>query len=649
MYNVFMAMLTVNKLSKMYSTRTLFENVSFEVNKQDRIGFIGANGTGKTTLFRILAGEESADTGIVHIDRNTRIGIMSQITADEDSTLYESVLSAFSHLIRMEEEMEEILVAIENGDSDLDRLVKRQHTLREKYENEGGLTYKSRAAAALMGVGFKEEEHQRKIGELSGGERNKVQLARLLMSDANLLLLDEPTNHLDLQSIRFLEDYLKNYNGAFIVISHDRYFLDKVTNSTMELKNEQITLGVGNYSRYMELKSTEQESIRRKYLNTQREIKRIYGIVEQQRRFGRERNFITAESKLKQIERLKATLVEPEKDTSGIRFNFTAKETGGNDVLIAEGLKKEYDRLLFDGLDMHIRKGDRVFILGKNGCGKSTLLKILTRKEEADRGSFELGAHIKVAYYEQSMSNLNNNNTVLSEVWDAYPHYNHTQIRNALAAFLFRGDDVNKSIANLSGGEKARVQLLKMMLSGANLLLLDEPTNHLDILSREALENALDEYGGTLIVVTHDRYLVNRLADRILYMTDEGLTEYYGGYDDFLEAYNEDVKEGIRKEKEEKQASSKDKKGANLYKEQKEQRAAFTKAKTALRRNEEEIARLEDELSKVNELLASPDIGADYEKAAELSNTAAQLQEKIDILYEEWVELSEKVSELSEM
>ncbi len=646
LYNVYMAMMTVNKLKKMYSDRTLFESVSFEVNKQDRIGFIGANGTGKTTLFRLIAGEESADEGNVHIDRDTRIGIMSQMTDNDELTLYESVLTAFSHLIRMEEEMEEILVAIENGDNDLERLIKRQHSLRERFENEGGLTYKSRATAALMGVGFKEEEHSRKLSELSGGERNKVQLARLLMSNANLLLLDEPTNHLDLQSIRYLEDYLKNYNGAFIVISHDRYFLDKVTNSTMELKNERINVGVGNYSRYMELKSSEQETLRRKYLNTQREIKRIYGIVEQQRHFGRERNFITAESKLKQIERLKATLVEPEKDTAGIRFNFTAKETGGNDVLIANGLEKAYDRLLFKDLSMHIRKGDRVFILGKNGCGKSTLLKILTKKEEADAGGFELGAHIKTAYYDQTMSHLNENNTVLSEVWDAYPSYNHTQIRNALAAFLFKGDDVNKSVGMLSGGEKARVQLLKMMLSGANLLFLDEPTNHLDILSREALENALDEYGGTLIVVTHDRYLVNRLADRILYMTEDGLTEYYGGYDDFLEAYNEDVKEGLRKEKEAKQLLNEDKKGANLYKAQKEQRAALTKAKTALKRNEEEIAKNEAELEKVNEQLASPEIGADYEKAAELSNTAAQLQERIDILYEEWVELSEKVSEL---
>lgn len=639
-------MMTVNKLKKMYSTRTLFENVSFEVNKQDRIGFIGANGTGKTTLFRLITGEESADGGNIHIDRDTRIGFMAQMVENTDLTLYESVLTAFSHLIRMEEEMEEILVSIENGDSDLERLIKRQHTLREKFENEGGLTYKSRATAALLGVGFKAEEHTRRLSELSGGEKNKVQLARLLMSNANLLLLDEPTNHLDLQSIRYLEDYLKNYNGAFIVISHDRYFLDKVTNTTMELKNGQITVGTGNYSRYMELRSSEQESLRRKYLNTQREIKRIYGIVEQQRRFGRERNFITAESKLKQIERLKATLKEPEKDVSGIRFNFTAKETGGNDVLIAKGLEKSYDKCLFSGLSMHIRKGDRVFILGKNGCGKSTLLKILTKKENADEGSFELGAHIKTAYYEQNMSNLNENNTVLSEVWDAYPSYNHTQIRNALAAFLFRGDDVNKNIGTLSGGEKARVQLLKMMLSGANLLFLDEPTNHLDILSREALENALDDYGGTIVAVTHDRYLVNRLADRILYMTEEGLTEYYGGYDDFIEAYNEDVKEGIRKEKEEKHLLNEDKKGANLYKAQKEQRAAFTKAKTALKRNEEEIAKAEAELETVNEQLALPEIGADYEKAAELSNIAAQLQEKIDILYEEWVELSEKVSEI---
>ncbi|MBQ9832863.1 MAG: ABC-F family ATP-binding cassette domain-containing protein [Clostridia bacterium] len=642
-----MAMMTINGIKKMYAARLLFENVSFEVNKQDKIGFIGDNGTGKTTLFRIISGEEGADEGTVHIDRDTRIGVMSQMTENDDLSLYESVLSVFDSLIQMEDEMEKINIAIENGDSDIERLVKRQHSLRERYEKEGGLTFRSRAVSALMGVGFKTEEHNRKLAELSGGERNKVQLARLLLSGANLLLLDEPTNHLDLHSVQWLEDYLKNYNGAFIVISHDRYFLDKVTSSTIELKNQQITRGVGNYSRYMELKSSEQETLRRKYLNTQREIKRIYGIVEQQRRFGRERNFITAESKLKQIERLKATLVAPEKDSEGIRFNFTAKEGGGNDVLMVHGLKKSYDKTLFGDLSMHIRRGDRVFILGKNGCGKSTLLRILTKNETADNGSFELGAHIKVAYYDQIMSGLNPDNTVLSEVWDAYPSYNHTEIRNALAAFLFKGDDVNKSIASLSGGEKARVQLLKMMLSGANLLLLDEPTNHLDIASREALENALDEYGSTMLIVTHDRYLVNRLADRILYMTEAGLTEYYGGYDDFLEAYNEDIKINAAQEKESRK-SSEEKKGVNLYKAQKEQRSALNKAKTALKRNEEQIAEKEEELEEINRHLSLPDIGADYTKAAELSSTAASIQEEIDILYEEWVELSEQLCELEQ-
>lgn len=634
-----MALIAASGISKSYSSRMLFEGVSFEIAPRDKVGLVGVNGCGKTTLFRILTGEESPDAGAVMKHREAKLGYMLQNVENTSATLYESAVEAFDGLIRMEEELERISADISKGKGDISALISRQQTLNERYQREGGLTFRSRVRSTLTGLGFTEEELSKPLSDMSGGQRNKAQLAKMLLSGAELLLLDEPTNHLDIKSIAWLEDFLRGYPNAFMVISHDRYFLDRVTNRTLEIKNGRLFSSNGNYSRHIELMSSNNEILRRHYLNQKKEIRRLEGVVEQQRRWGRAHNFITAEAKQKQIERLKAELVEPERDTASIHFRFTARETGGNDVLITENIAKAYDKPVFSGASMHIRKGERVFLLGPNGCGKTTLMKIITGKETADTGSVRLGAKVQPGYYEQTMASLDPKSTALEEIHNSYPNMDLTDVRTALAAFLIRGDDVFKEISTLSGGEKARVQLLKLMLSGANLLLLDEPTNHLDISSREALENALDEYDGTMLIVTHDRYLVNRLADRVLYMESDGLTEYIGGYDDYLEASERRIKEApVQEIKAEK---------PNSYKAQKERQSLINRANGEVRRAEERIAQAEEKLEGINALLSSPDISTDYVRSAALAKEAEEQRQIVEELYAAWEQAQQKLDELT--
>lgn len=630
-----MAVLTVNNLSKSFGTRLLFEGVRFEVDAHDKIGLVGVNGCGKTTLMHIVTGSESADGGTISFSRDTHYSTMEQSVQNTKSTLFDVCLSAFKPLIDMEAEINAIDDKLSLSPADPLPLVARMQTLRERFEDGGGLTYKSRTRAALIGLGFTEEELSKPLEEMSGGQRNKAQLAKVLLCDAQLLILDEPTNHLDIAAIGYLEDYLRSYNGAIIVISHDRYFLDRVTNKTMELKNGRLIVSDGNYSRHLELQSSRQEILRRHFNNTQKEIRRIEGIIEQQRRFGRERNFITAASKQKQLERLKETLVAPEKDTDGIHFHFTAREVGGNDVLICEDLSKAYEKPVFSHVDIHIRRGERVFLLGANGCGKTTLLRSIMGLEFPDSGSVRFGAHVHPGYYDQHMSSLRGDNSIISEIWDAYPKLNNTQIRSALAAFLFRGDAVDKRIDTLSGGEKARVQLLKLMLSGDNLLLLDEPTNHLDISSREALEQALEDHEGTMLIVSHDRYLINRLADRVLAFSDQGLKEYIGGYDDYVEnlsaSQNEIEKESL-KEKD------------NDYKAQKKKQSAINFAAGEIKRIEENISTAESEVQELNLSLAA--CAADYSKTQQFMKLIEEKQNEIDMLYDKWEDAQKKLEAL---
>ena len=636
-----MPLLAVSNIKKSFVERTLFEGISFEIDASDKVGLVGANGCGKTTLFNILSKRDVPDEGSVYISRDAVIGTMQQHTDDGENTLFESVLSVFDYLEQIERKLDEINAELERGEGNINALIAKQHRLNEEYERQGGLTYKSRARAAALGLGFTEDDLSRPMSSFSGGQRNKVQLARLLLSEANLLLLDEPTNHLDIESVEWLEDFLRSYRKAFIVISHDRYFLDKVTDKTIEIKDRTIYATNGNYSRHIEKRATDREIQMRQYLNTQKEIRRIYGIVEQQRRWGQERNFVTAASKLKQIERLKSTLVEPERDLATVHFGFSAKEISGNDVLMGHGIRKSYGaKHVLNGIDLHVLKGERIFIVGANGCGKTTLLRILARTERPDAGYFNFGANVEAAYYDQTLSQLNDGNTVLNEAWD--DHYltmTQTQIRSTLAAFLFRGDDIEKKVGCLSGGEKARLQLLKLMLSKANLLLLDEPTNHLDIASREALERALENYGGTMIVVTHDRYLINRLADKVLYMDNGVVSEHIGGYDELMEDLE-------RKKVETVVEAEAQRPRQNDYRAQKERQSAINRQKGEVRRSEERIAALEGEIAAMEKELAKPTVASDYKKAGELSAKIDSRRAELNGLYEAWDEAQRKLDEM---
>lgn len=532
-----MPALSVRNLTMTFIERNLFTDVSFDVEERDKVGFIGANGVGKTTLFKILNGEISPVSGTVTFSKNVRPGYMEQHACNNPrADVYHELLSVFDYLSDMETEISALAHQIDNKSGNLDELVERQTMLIEQFERAGGLTYKSRTRSALLGLGFSENDFTMPVGNLSGGQRSKLCLAKLLLSQSNMLLLDEPTNHLDIDAIAWLEGFLRDFKGAMIIISHDRYFLDNVTNKTIELEHNRAMVYKGSYSEFVKKKESVNESLKNKYEHDLKEIKRIEGIVEQQKRWGQAHNFITAASKQKEADRIKEGLVAPESELETMRMHFEPRCESGNDVLICKNLAKSFDnKQLFKNVDIHIRKGERVFIIGGNGCGKTTLFRILTGKTPMNSGEYDYGANVEIGYFDQMQQNLDLSKTALDEVWDTFPNMTQTEVRSALASFLFKGDEVFKPLSKMSGGERARVSLLKLMLKGSNFLLLDEPTNHLDASSREELEKTLLDYSGTMLIVSHDRYFINKIADRILLLTNNGVKEYLGNYDYYLE------------------------------------------------------------------------------------------------------------------
>lgn len=633
-----MIVLSGNDISVSFGGETLFHDVNFRLEENGRAGLVGVNGCGKTTLMHVINGRQEAETGGISKAAGIKLGCMEQyVIRDDNITLYDEVLEIFRPLIDAENELADIAVAIDTGDHS-EQTLSRQMQLQERFEREGGLTYKSMTCSALVGLGFSEDDFNKPISVMSGGQKSKAQLAKLLLSGSNILLLDEPTNHLDITACEWLEKFLTEYKGAYIVISHDRYFLDKVTDTTFEMENRTLREYKGNYTRYLELKAEAREAQQRVYDRTVKEINRIEGIVEQQKRWGQEHNFITAASKQKQADRLKETLEKPEDLPEAIKFTFRAKEGGANDVLTAKDLSKSFDgTVVFTNAELDIKKNTTTFILGENGCGKTTLLKILTGEYQADSGEYKYGNNIQFGYYDQAQTDLDPSKTVIDEVWDRYPGMTQTQVRSALAQFLFKGDDVFKNVGKLSGGEKARVSLLKLMLSKANMLLLDEPTNHLDIHSREALENALASYGGTLLIVSHDRYLINKLADRIVWLGKTGTVNIDGNYDRYIE-----LKEAKAQSEQAVQVKAAEGK-KNDYKERKERESTLRKLSGALKRCEQSIDEVGLKTAELAQQMSQPEIATDYEKTSALAQEIEALKEKEEALTAEWMELSEQI------
>lgn len=632
-----MPVLSVHNLAMSFVERNLFKDVSFDIEKGDKVGFIGANGVGKTTLFKIINGEISPDSGNVFAASDVSVGYMQQHACSQpDRTVYDELLSVFDYLIEMEQEIEDINRLIGASSQPDSRDIEKQTALIEEFEKSGGLTYKSRTRSALIGFGFNEEMFEMPTGKLSGGQRSKLSLLKLLLSKSNFLLLDEPTNHLDIKSVNWLEAFIRDFKGSMLIISHDRYFLDSVTNKTIELEHNKIMMYKGNYTEFKKKKKAYTDSLKSKYENDLKEIKRIEGIIEQQKRWNREKNLVTAGSKQKEVDRIKSQMVAPDSELETVHMHFEPNRVSGNDVLMCSNLSKSFDNKLFSNVNMHIRKGERVFIIGGNGCGKTTLFNILMGKLSSDSGTVEFGSQVDIGYFDQMQNNLDLNKTALDEIWDTFPNMTETQVRTSLGSFLFKGDEVFKPLNKMSGGEKARVSLLKLMLQGGNLLFLDEPTNHLDSASREQLEKTLEDYSGTMLIVSHDRYFINKLSTRILELKSDGFTEYLGNYDYYLEKT-----QGNSAALTERKTVDKAEKQPNEYQLKKMEKAKERKRLNDLKKTEEQIEITETEIEEINEKLQSDEVISDYEKLMSLTDLLEEKQTYLDELMDLWEELSE--------
>lgn len=634
-----MSLLSASGLTKTFGDRVLFENAAFAVEKGDKIGFIGANGAGKTTLFKIIIGNEASTKGEAVRQAGLKIGYLEQhACSNEKLTALEEALTVFSDLQIMENELEQLNATLLNSSDE--KLIERQALLTEKFQNEGGLTYFSRTEAVLAGLGFSKEETALPVSSLSGGQRSKIGLAKLLLCKNDLILLDEPTNHLDIDSIVWLEEFLISYNGAAIIISHDRFFLDKVTTKTMEIENRKIYFTKGNFSRYMELKAERVEAERRDFENKSREIKRIEGIIEQQKRWNREKNIKTAESKQKQIDRIAKTMEKPESESHNVKINFNVRNQTGATVLTVTNDRCDFENVtLYKNASFLIERGERVCLIGPNGVGKSTLLKRLVANEG---NAFLRGVGVEIGYFDQFQDSLNPKNTPFEEVHSTYPFMTDTTVRNALAAFEFKGDDVFKLNSELSGGERARVALCKLVLSGNNFLILDEPTNHLDLYSRTSLENALQSFEGTLFIVSHDRYFINRIANKIILLKPDETVTIKGNYDDYLTWCEKNAEQPIDLPK----AEEPIKKGKEDYINKKKQRSELAKLRTAVSRCEKEIAELE---TKSAELKAEIEqCGTDYQKLTELTTLLEEVDTNLLLKMDEWEAASAELSKMTE-
>lgn len=645
-----MIVLSASNLTKVYGTDTIITGADFHVNSGDRIGIVGRNGAGKTTLLNLITGEIAPDEGRIYMPSDLRVGYLKQRDDFQgENTLIEEINKIFEPLKELETQINTTADMAAAHPQDLS-ILHRLDSLQQQYENRGGYTYRSEMTGILNSMAFGPEFYDKKIKTLSGGERTRLALAALLLSKPDLLILDEPTNHLDIGMLKWLEQYLSSYKGTVMIVSHDRYFLDRSVNRVFEIENHRLTSYEGNYTAFAEKKRQLREAQLRAYENQQREIARQEDMIRRMKERGTEHLAKRAQSREKRLEMVDR-LEKPEGGEGRMKISFKQDFQSGSDVLFTENLSKSFGtginrRTLFDNVDIDIKRGEKICIVGQNGIGKTTLLKILMQELNPDKGRVKIGHNVTFGYYDQGQMLLNPSNTVLEEMKETYRLYTDTQMRSLLGRFLFRGDDVFLKVGNLSGGEKARLSLLKLMLGGANTLLLDEPTNHMDIESKEVFEDALADFPGTAVIISHDRYFLQKIPDRILELTPEGITEYLGKYDYYAEKktsiesgkkYLEEIS-GKRNTATEpqKELSSEERRRINKQAEAEQRR--ITRRREAL---ENEMSRIEEEISHLEKQMSSPESSSDYQVLARLGEQIGELREKHDNAMEEWIELDD--------
>ena len=641
--------LSCQNISKAFVENQVLKNVSFHIEDHEKAAIVGINGAGKTTLLRIIVGEMTPDDGQVVLARDKTLGYLAQnSTVDTSHTIYEELLSVKADLLRLEEKIRECENNMKHANGDaLEDLMKQYTSLTHAFETGGGYLYRSELVGVLKGLGFTEDEFSKPVATLSGGQKTRVALGRLLLQNPDLIILDEPTNHLDMNSIAWLETYLLNYKGAVLIVSHDRYFLDRIAGKVIEIDQSKATTFMGNYSDYAVKKEQLRVAAWNAYMNQQREIKHQEEVIEKLKSFNREKSIKRAESREKMLDKIEV-IEKPSEVRTDMKLTLTPRILSGNDVLTVEHLSKSFDsHKLFTDVNFEIKRGEHLAIIGDNGSGKTTLLKILNGLVPADQGTFRLGSNVEIGYYDQEHHVLHSEKTLFEEISDDYPYLNNTQIRNVLAAFLFTGEDVFKRISDLSGGERGRVSLAKLVLSNANFLILDEPTNHLDIMSKEILEDALNGYEGTILYVSHDRYFINRTAHRILDLTEGQFVNYVGNYDYYLEKH--DTVMAAIEASVPQSADADNTVAAKVaesevkldWKAQKEEQARLRKKENDLKKCEEKIARLEARISEIDTEMSDPAIGTQVAKLQELSKEQAACQKQLEKLYEQWEELAE--------
>lgn len=631
--------LSCNNISKAFGTDEIIKNCSFNIEDREKAAIVGMNGAGKSTLLKIIMQELSPDNGQVIISKGKSIGYLSQHQdLTTGNTIYDEMLSVKADIIQMEDKIRALEKDMKEADGNiLDNMLDQYARLNHEFELQNGYAYKSEITGVLKGLGFSEEDFTKPSNTLSGGQKTRVSLGKLLLSKPDIILLDEPTNHLDLESIKWLEGFLLNYNGSIIIVAHDRYFLDKIVSKIIEIDNGICTVFSGNYTAYSEKKAVLRNMQLKEYLNQQRDIKHQEEVITKLKQFNREKSIKRAESREKMLERVEV-LDKPTELNDKMNIILDPKVLSGNDVLTVTDLSKGFNgNMLFDGISFNIKRGEQVALIGNNGTGKTTILKIINNIIASDKGEIKLGSKVSIGYYDQEHNVLHPDKTLFQEISDAYPDLNNTQIRNTLAAFLFTNDDVFKLIKDLSGGEKGRVSLAKLMLSEANFLILDEPTNHLDMVSKEILENALNSYTGTVLYVSHDRYFINTTATRILELTNSTIVNYIGNYD-YYEEKHDILTASLSSDSNNQEVSTNS--NASDWKSSKEEQAKLRKHQKDLQKVEEKIAKTETELSEIDEMSTLPEICSNTAKLLELHNRKTDLETILNELYDKWEQLS---------